>query len=55
MNIFFKKYSKTLKSDFLYVLEDSELIWTKNIFSVPAQLKKIPKKIQNIKVIFYTF
>ena len=34
MNIFFKKNSKTFKSDFLYVLEDSELIWAKYIFSI---------------------
>ena len=32
MNIFFKKNSKKFKSDFLYVLEDSELIWEKKYF-----------------------
>ena len=35
MNIFFKKNnSKSFKSVFLYVLDDSEMIWEKNIFSI---------------------
>ena len=34
-NIFFKKNSqKYFKSGFLYVLDDSEMIWEKNIFSI---------------------
>ena len=31
---FFKKIQKKFKSVFLYVLDDSEMIWEKNIFSI---------------------
>ena len=35
MNIFFQKnIQKHFKSGFLYVLDDSEMIWEKNIFSI---------------------
>ena len=35
MNIFFKKnIQKYFKSGFLYVLDDSEMIWEKNFFSI---------------------